>query len=246
KDLDTQLASPRSVLLPFGMLAITDDLEVHLRCARKFLPAESWPRAPAIVPTASRQHQRIRVAYLSADFRRHVIGHQIVELIEKHDRSRFETVGISFGPDDGSDLRNRIVRAFEHFHDVSGMSDRNVAEFLRERAVDIAIDLMGCTELGRPGIFAHRAAPIQVSYIGYLGSMGTDFIDYVIADGIALPIEQQPFYSEKIVHLPNSFLVNDSKSPIAVRTPSRGEAGLPNDAFVFCCFNNSWKINAEI
>jgi predicted O-linked N-acetylglucosamine transferase (SPINDLY family) len=170
----------------------------------------------------------------------------IAELIELHDRSRFEVFGISFGRDDGSSMRARLAAAFDHFLDVRSKSDTEVAELMRALEIDIAIDLTGYTKGCRPGIFARRAAPIQVSYLGFPATMGADFIDYIIADRIVLPFDQQQFYSERIVHLPDSFQVNDSRRRIAEHTPSRSDLKLPEEGFVLCCFNNSYKITPDI
>jgi predicted O-linked N-acetylglucosamine transferase (SPINDLY family) len=176
------------------------------------------------------RQDKIRLAYLSGDFRHHAVAHIVAELFERHDRTRFEVIGVSFGPDDGSDIRARIVGAFDQFHDVSAANDRDAAKLVQELGVDIAIDLMGHTGNARPGILACRPAPIQVSYLGLLGTMGVDFIDYVLADKLVLPFEQQPFYTEKIVHLPDCFMVSDSRPAVSPRTPSRSEMGLPAQA----------------
>src|SRR5262249_39254021 len=192
------------------------------------------------------RHDRIRIAYLSADFHGHATAYLTAQLFERHDRSRFEVVGVSFGPDDGSRMRARLVRAFDQFHDVRSKSDLEIANLLNELQIDIAVDLKGHTKGSRPRIFAHRPAPIQVSYLGYPGTTGAEFIDYVIADPIVLPFDQQPFYTEKIVHLPECYQVNDSQRQIAERTPTRREAGLPDQGFVFCCFNNNYKITAPV
>jgi protein O-GlcNAc transferase len=143
-------------------------------------------------------------------------------------------------------MRTRLVGAFDHFLDVQHKSDDEVADLLRAMQVDIAVDLKGYTQGARLGIFQRRPAPIQVSYLGYPGTTGADFIDYVIADKIVLPFNQQPFYTEKIVHLPDSYQVNDSKRPIAAPIATRSAAGLPADGVVFCCFNNPWKINSRM
>jgi protein O-GlcNAc transferase len=188
----------------------------------------------------------ISLAYVSGDFRRHAVGHLIPGLLERHDRTRFEVIGVSFGPDDGSEVRARTARACDRFHDVAAKSDRDVAQMLQDMNVDIAIDLMGYTRGSRPAIFAYRPAPIQVSYLGFLGTMGAEFIDYIIADRVTIPMEQQPFYSEKIVHVPNCFMVNDDKQAIAGRTFSRRELGLPADGFIFCSFNNAYKLRASM
>jgi protein O-GlcNAc transferase len=145
----------------------------------------------------------------------------MVRLFELRDRSRFEVLGISLGPDDGSDIRARLVRAFDRFHDVRSKSDRDIAMLLNDMQVDIIVDQSGYTNYGRPEVFAYRPAPIQVNYIGFPGTLGADFYDYVIADPIVLPFDQQQFYTEKIVHLPESYQVNDSKRVTGAQTPSR-------------------------
>ncbi len=153
---------------------------------------------------------------------------------------------MSFGPDDRSEMRARLVAAFDQFVDVRGKSDAEVARLLSELKVDIAVDLNGYTRDCRPGILAHRPAPIQVNYLGFPGTMGATFIDYIIADEVVLPFDQQPFYSERIVHLPDCYQPNDRRRQIADRTPARAEAGLPEQGFVFCSFNNNWKITPEV
>ena len=188
---------------------------------------------------------RIRIAYLSADYQRHATTQLIAELFEIHDRDRFEIIGVSFGPDDKSQVRSRVIKSFDRFFDVTTQSDDSVAKLLRGVPVHIAVDLKGYTTNARMGIFSRRAAPIQVSYLGYPGTSGVDFMDYIVADQVVLPFDQQPFYSERIVQLPDSYQVNDSKRRIGV-VPKRGVAGLPDRGFVFCCFNNSWKLNAPM
>jgi len=174
------------------------------------------------------------------------VSYAIAGVIERHDRARFDAIGISFGPDDRSEMRSRLVGAFDQFHDVTAWDTSEVARLLRDLQVTIAVDLMGYTNGCRPGILALRPAPIQVNAIGYPGTMGTDFIDYVIADRFALPFEQQQFYTEKIVHLPDCFLPHDATRRISPRTPSRAEAELPERGFVFCAFTNPAKITAAM
>ncbi len=200
----------------------------------------------ALATTTGRHGGKLRIAYLSADFRRHPVASLIAQLIELHDRAGFEIVGVSFGPDDHSDMRARLARAFDSFHDVRSLGDREVAELLSRMSVDIAVDLGGHTQDSRLGILAHRPAPVQATYLGYAGTTGAGFIDYVIADETVLPLDQQPFYTERIVHLPDCFLVGDSTRKIATRTPTRREAGLPDEGFVFCSFNNNSKITQPV
>jgi protein O-GlcNAc transferase len=225
---------------PFPLLATTASAADQLQCARRHL--QDRPIFPPLWRGQAYHHDRIRIAYLSADFYEHATASLLTGLFERHDRSRFEVTGLSFGPHRNSPLRQRIEGAFERFVDVRDKSEREIAELVRTLEIDIAVDLMGFTKNNRLSVFARRPAPIQVNYLGYIGTMGADFIDYVIADEIALPFDQQPFFAEKIVHLPGCFLVTDDRQDIAPHTPSREEAGLPREGFVFCCFNNSYKL----
>jgi protein O-GlcNAc transferase len=234
---------------PFALMAYALPLADYLRHARRYghfrMPG-IVPFAPAALARVRRSTDKLRVAYLTSAFARHPTGWQIGDLIEAHDRSRFEVHAISYGLDDGSDIRARLVKAFDRFHDVVLRSDREIAQLLRELAIDIAVDLKGYTEKARPGILAYRPAPIQVSYLGYTATMGADFIDYILADKIVLPLDQQPHYSEKIVHLPDSYWPNDSKRQVAEETPQRRALGLPEKGFVLCCFNNTYKVTPDI
>ena len=230
---------------PFACISYVSDPAIQLRCARNFAKQMQLEQATPM-RSVPKQRPKLRIAYLSADFRNHAVARTIAELFELHDRTRFELIGISFGPDDASELRSRLVGSFDQFHDVRARSDAEAAAALNGLEADIAIDLMGYTTHGRPGILGHRPAPIQVGYLGYPGTMGAAFIDYVLADRYVLPFEEQPFYDEKIVHLPDCYQPNDSKRKISPLAPSRRQVDLPDDAFVFCCFNNGYKITAPI
>jgi protein O-GlcNAc transferase len=189
---------------------------------------------------------RIRIAYLSADFRPHPVAHQIVDLIERHDRARFEIIGVALGADARTPIRARLESAFDVFHDVTSMSDEQAAELLHGLKIDIAVDLQGHTEGTRPEILARRPAPIQVSWLGYPGTTGADFIDYIIADPETAPTDHQPWFSERIVQLPITYMPNDSKRSQVRPILSRVEAGLPENGFVFCSFNHNWKITPPV
>ncbi len=204
---------------------------------REILGSVPLVEAPAPVP-----HERIRIAYLSADFRPHPVANQIVNLIERHDRAKFDIVGIALGEDAGSPIRTRLEKAVDTFHNATLMDDAAVAALLRRMQIDIAVDLHGHTAGHRPGILALRPAPVQVNYLGYPGTMGAGFVDYVIADSQTAPFAHQPWFSEQIVQLPFSYMPNDSARPPILQPSGRTEAGLPQQGFVFCCFNNNWKI----
>jgi predicted O-linked N-acetylglucosamine transferase (SPINDLY family) len=178
--------------------------------------------------------------------RTHAVASLIVGCFEHHDKERFETTAISLSAGDGSETRRRMEAAFDHFIDVHEMSDAAVAALLREREIDIAIDLNGYTGDARSGILAHRPAPVQVNYLGYPGTMGAPYMDYIIADPTVLPDPNRIHYSEQVVYLPNAYQANDRKRRIAERTPTRVEAGLPQTGFVFACFNNTHKIGPEM
>jgi protein O-GlcNAc transferase len=240
--LDNAANGP-AVIQPFVLLGYSDDASLQRRCAENYVRRTVPPRAA--LSDARYRHDRIRLAYLSADFHQHPTAQLLAELFERHDRGRFEVTGIAFGPDDGSAMRTRMKQAFDHFEDVRGKSDAEVAALLKARETDIAVDLNGHTAGARTGIFAFRPAPVRVNYLVYPGTIGADFIDYVLADRIVLPADQQPFFREKIVHLPDCYQANDA-TRILLPAPSRAETGLPQEGFVFCSFNNSWKITAPV
>jgi predicted O-linked N-acetylglucosamine transferase (SPINDLY family) len=219
---------------------------VQRECAQTYVH-DNIPVLPQPLSTGSaRHHDRIRIGYLSADFHHHATAFLIAELFELHDRSLFEVLGFSLGLDDGSATRSRLVKSFDHFHDVRLKSDREVAQLMNECAVDVAVDLKGYTQDARPGILAHRPAPLAVSFLGFPATMGAAFIDYVLADKVVLPFDQQPHWTERIVHLPDCYQVNDSHRKIAAVAATRCNVGLPDNGFVFCSFNNNYKITAQV
>jgi len=185
---------------------------------------------------------RLRVGYVSGDFRNHAVGHLIAGLFERHDRSRFEVFGYSFGRDDGSDHRARIAAGLDRFADVGDEPFDATAARIARDGVQILVDLMGYTGRSRTEIFALRPAPIQVNYLGYPGSMGADFIDYVVADREVIPATERRWFSERVVWMPASYQANDDRQPIA-DVPPRGACGLPEGAFVFCAFNGHIKVD---
>jgi protein O-GlcNAc transferase len=232
--------------MAFSFLAIADDPALQFEMARHDCRVLAELDEPAVWRGKKYRHDKIRLAYLSADFNQHAVGFSIAPLFERHDRSRFEVHGVSFGRDDGSAIGERLRAAVDRFHDVRGSSDKAIAQAIREAEIDIAIDLMGHTRGARLGILARRPAPIQASYLGYPGSTGASFIDYMIADPVVAPLDNAAYFSEKIVHLPPSYLFNDAGRAIAEVTPTRSECGLPENGFVFCCFNNGYKLSPRI
>jgi len=192
---------------------------------------------------ASRAGGRIRVAYLSADFHAHAMTQLMAGVFELHDRERFEVTAVSLGTGRDDAMRARLLKAFERFVDASGKSDQEVARLIEDLEVDIAVDLMGYTKNSRTAILAQRPAPVQVNYLGYPGTMGADYLDYIIADPFLIPRAAQAHYAEKVVTLPDCFQGNDVKRAIGATTLTRRTAGLPEDGVVFCCFNAPYKLN---
>jgi protein O-GlcNAc transferase len=243
--LKADVQAGKSVIQPFVLMGYWDDNELQLRCSQNYVRQAGPGPLPPMWKGEHYGHDQIRIAYLSADFHQHVTAALTAEMFERHDRARFEITAVSFGPDDGSDMRARLVKAFDRFHDARAQSDRDVAALLRSWEIDIAVDLGGHTSGARPWVLAHRPAPVQAKYMGYPGTSGCDFIDYIIADRIVVPPDQDRFFSEKIAALPDTLWVTDTTSQ-ALAPPSRHDAGLPENGFVFCCFNHNWKVTAPI
>ena len=231
---------------PFQFLVVSSSPQDQLQCAKLWAAAHFPATASPLWQGERYDHERLRIAYLSADFRQHPVGMCMAGVIECHDKSRFEIVALSCGPDDESDIRRRLQASFERFNDTQTYSDEQIANLVKEREIDILVDLMGYTTDLRTGVFARRPAPIQVNYFGYSGTMGVDYIDYLIGDRTIIPDHQRKFYSENIVYLPNSFLPRDHKRSISDKRFSRADAGLPETGFVFCSFNNHYKIAPDV
>jgi predicted O-linked N-acetylglucosamine transferase (SPINDLY family) len=226
----------------FHILSLTTSLSVQKKVSEIWVNDKN-PYNPSLGPIAKPQRSnKIRIGYFSADFRNHAVSLLMAELFEIHDRLRFELIAFSFGPDQQDEMQKRVFKAFDQFIDVRMMSDKAAAELSRKLCIDIAVDLGGHTGDNRMGIFSYRAAPIQVSYIGYPGTSGAEYIDYLIADKTIIPKHSQQHYVEKMAYLPNSFQVNDRKKVISGKKFFREELGLPVEGFIFCCFNNNYKI----
>ena len=230
---------------PFHALVLADS-EAEVFTATRAFAASQFPagtNAPA--PRANAQ-DRIRIGYLSADFRNHAVARQMAGVFEHHDRFRFAITAFSLGADDGGELRKRLVPAFDEFLDVRAFDDERIAQEIRRREIDLVVDLMGLTENSRPGIAARRVAPVQAGFVGYPGTSGGDFIDYLIADPTVIPPGNDAWYSEKIIRLPYCYLPQDGSRAVSDVQVSRASAGLPDQGIVFCCFNHSYKIGPEI
>lgn len=235
----------RQVATPLAFLAVSESEADNAQCSRILMGDKFKPASSPLWRGERYGHDRIRLVYLSADFGAHAVATQIAGVFERHDRTRFETVAMPYGSNDGSAMRTRLERAFERFLDVQSQSDAEIAAQIRAMEADIVVDLTGLTGRSRPGILALRPSGLQVQYLGFAGSLGADYVDYVLADRIVIPEHNQRHYAEKVVYLPNSYMPTDSARRIAAQ-PSRVEAGLPERGFVFCAFNNTYKFSPEI
>jgi predicted O-linked N-acetylglucosamine transferase (SPINDLY family) len=229
-----------------AFMSISDSASDHLADAKIFARHMYSQDLPPLWNGERYKHDKIRIAYVSPDFREHPVGHVLAGVIEHHDRDRFELVGISLGVDDQSRLRSRFEKAFDRFVDARTLGSRQIAETMRSLEIDIAIDLAGYTADSRNDIFAYRPAPVQANYLGYPGTLGTDYMDYIIADRHIIPEEHQAFYSEQVVYLPDTYMPTDASLTISERTPTRAECGLPDQGVVFCSFSHDYKLNPTI
>ena len=243
-DITTRVLNGAAIA-PLTVIGFSDNPSLQAQAARNAARAFA-PIAAAAEPIPVRpMRSRIRLAYLSADFRNHVVGHTLADLFDRHNRERFELWGVSLTAAPESAIRQRLIASFDHFIDAANLSDRALASFLREQEIDIAVDLMGHTENARLGVFAYRAAPLQVNYFGYPGTSGADFIDYVIADRIAIPDALAEHFSEHIVTLPGCYLPS-AAMPMPTERLERRACGLPDEGFVFCNFGATQKITPAV
>jgi protein O-GlcNAc transferase len=227
---------------PIGLLSLTDLPDDHLRCAQAWVAAKH-PTAKPIWENKVYRHEKIRLGYVSSDLYDHAIGHLTAELFELHDKSRFLLTAFSLGRDDKSAIRRRLVDSFDRFIDCTAMSDFDVARAIADCEIDILVDVNGFTQEGRTNIFAHRPAPIQVNYLGYPGTMGAPYVDYIVGDKTLFGAHTDAsVYSERLVRLPHCYQPNDRKRQISTKAFTRQEMRLPDGKFVFCCFNNNYKI----
>lgn len=245
-ELRDRLQGGQKASAPFNLFALLDDPALQRRAAEAFTEARFPPKRGLPTITARPRRDVIRIGYFSADFRIHPVSLLCAELFERHTRSQFQVTAFSFGPDTQDPMRKRLEAAFDKFIDVRDKTDFAIASLARDLEIDIAIDLMGMTQSSRPGIFASRAAPIQVNYLGYPGTIGADYIDYLIADRVTIPAWLRGDYREKIVELPGSFMPQDTKRAVSDKSFTRSELGLPETGFVFCCFNASYKFNPHV
>lgn len=230
---------------PLAMLAESDEPERQLAAAKAFVAHKYADKVEELAGVGGYGHDRIRIGYLSSDFSLHPVSMLTVELFERHDRSRFEVYGFCWSPEDGSGLRARVIGAMDHFIKIGHLSDEEAAKAIRGSEIDIIIDLQGLTSGARPYILAHRPAPVQITYLGFPGTTGLPWLDYVICDDYIIPKEGEQFFTEKPLRMEKCFQVSDSKRAVGP-TPARAANGLPEDSFVFCAFNNNYKYTQQM
>jgi predicted O-linked N-acetylglucosamine transferase (SPINDLY family) len=241
-DIEGDLAAGRMSVEPFAWQGIASSESSLQRCAELYSANRFPARFDKVAPPASRADDRIRIGYLSGEFRQQATSLLLVGVLEQHDKARFEIFAVDNGANDHSDTRRRIDAAVDGVIDVAGLGDAQAADAIRAAGIDILVNLNGYFGAERTRVFARRAAPLQVNYLGFPGTLGARYMDYIIADRTVLPAEHRAFYSEKVAWLPDCYQANDRRRPIAGRTFSRADCGLPAEGFVFCCFNNTYKI----
>lgn len=240
------IAQGRRVCNPLAFMALSDEPPEQLRCAQIFSHHRFPPNPEPLWNGSIYRHRKIRVGYVSPDFREHPVGHALCGVLEKHDRAGFEVFGVSLGIDDKSSLRRRYKERFDHFIDARELLASELAQWVRAMEIEVLVDLAGYTSGSRADMFAMRPAPIQVSYLGFPGTLGAPYMDYILADKVVIPNENRPWYQEQVVWLPHAYFPADNSVAIAEETPSRTACGLPEEGFVFCSFNHDYKINPPV
>jgi len=245
KDIIAGILNRKKTTVPFILCALTDNLKIQKKLTELFVEEQTKKINRPLNLLMKYNHKKIKIGYFSADFHDHATMHLMAEFFELHDRKKFEIIAFSFGKNVRDHWRTRGENAFDHFFDVRHMNDEEVAKLSRSLEIDIAVDLKGYTHENRFLIFFYRAAPIQINYLGYPGTLGAKYMDYIIADKNIIPLELKSFYNEKIIYVPESYQPNCSESDIDTNNITRRECGLPEDCFVYCSFNNPNKITPE-
>ncbi len=246
EDLSYKIINKNKVCTPWQSLLFFNSSKLQNVTAKTFVKEKYSNKNDLKSVIIKRSNKKIRIGYYSADFRNHAVGQLIVGLFELHDSANFEIFCFYYGPDVNDEIHNRIKNSVDKFINVRLKNEKEIAELSRNLQIDIAIDLMGHTKRNRFKIFVERCAAIQVSYIGYLGTQGSKCFDYIIADKTTIPEKNQKYFSEKIIYMPDTFLVSDSSKKISDKNYTREELGLPKKAFVFCCFNQLFKLSPEV
>ena len=246
EDIIEGVRAGRKVCKSLPFMALSDSAEDQFACGRIFANAYMAKSQQPLWNGEFYHHQKLRIAYVSPDLREHPVGHLMAGIFEAHDKSRVETIAISLGIDDQSRLRQRILSTFDHVIEARGMASKTIAEKMHAMEVDIAIDLAGYTSDSRTDIFAWRPAPVHVNFLGYAGTLGIEYMDYIVADRHVIPPLHQACFTEKVLYMPDSYLPTDCNLQIANETPTRADCGLPDDGVVFCSFSHDYKISPPL
>jgi predicted O-linked N-acetylglucosamine transferase (SPINDLY family) len=244
KIIENALENNKRIIIPFPLLSLVDDPQKHRD--NSILFAKTY--VPTLLNNFKKKitNDKIKIGYFSADLNEHAVSHLICKMFKLHDREKFKIYCYAFGFREKDKLHLSIQQDVDVYRDIRNINDHDATLLAREDKIDIAIDLQGYTNKQRSQIFVNRAAPIQINYLGYPGTMGADFIDYIIADKNLIPEESQKFYSEKLIYMPHHYQVQNDELKAAETKPSKEELGLPKDSFVFCATNNTYKILPEV
>ena len=242
-NLIPELGTLEKHVSPFALLSLEDSPNRHLTRSKIYAKAKYPQKILSPKDKPSKRPKRIRIGYFSTDFKEHPVAYLIAKVLEQHNRDKFEVCGYSIHGPSSCEMRQRLEKSFDNFTDVQSISDRDIALQARQDEIDIAVDLNGYTKYTRTGIFAYRAAPIQINYLGYPGTLGADFMDYIVADPVLIPEDKRWHYSEQIIYLPNTYQPTDNTRIISDKVIMRKDIGLPDKGFVFCCFNQNCKIS---
>ena len=242
--LENNILSGKKTTSPFPTILIYDSPSLQKKAIEIFVKSEF--ENPKKIKLEKIKNEKIKIGYYSSDFHNHATMYLMANLFELHDKNKFEIYAYSFGPDDGSKIRKRVMKTFDKFFDVKLKTTKEIVQHSRELNLDIAVDLKGFTNNNRFDLFIERCAPIQISYLGFPGTTSSDCIDYLIADKIVIPEENKNYYSENIIYLPNSYQVNDSNPDLSKKIFSKKDFNLPENKFIFCCFNHNFKILPEM
>ena len=246
EELENKIHDGQKVCMPFHTLALTNSPELQKIASETYFKSQFKKIKREKTLTFNYDNKKIKVGYYSADFHSHATMYLIANLFELHDKDKFEIIGFSYGRSPKDEMNSRVKNAFDHFFDVSEKTDKEIANFSRDLKIDIAVDLKGYTRDNRFGIFVERCSPIQVSYLGYPGTLGSNCIDYIIADKIIIPKDSEKFYSEKIIYMPDTYQVNDPTIKIDSQKIKKENYGLPDNKFIFCSFNQNYKITPSV
>ncbi|MDA8699889.1 tetratricopeptide repeat protein [Amylibacter sp.] len=242
-NLIPELGTSKKHVSPFALLPLDDSPDRHFTRSKIYAKANYPQKTLPPKDRPSKRPKRIRVGYFSTDFKEHPVAYLIAKVLEQHNHDQFEVFGYSLHGSSSGVMRQRLAKSFDCFTDVQDMSDKDISLRARQDKIDIAIDLNGYTQNSRTGVFAYRVAPIQINYLGYPGTLGADFMDYIVTDRFLIPGENQKYFNEKPLYLPNTYMPTDDSRELSQKPMKRSDMGLPDDAFVFCCFNNNYKIS---